>query len=79
MAVCPFSRSLFVSLSPGCQDADQKMMFLNNICLLFKSARVTGLLEGLDIFCHRFRLAENIEVRGHPAAPGKGPRPPSTL
>ena len=79
MAVCPLSRSLFVSLSPGCQDAEQKMRFLNSIRLLLRSARLTGLSEGLDIFCRRFDLVESIEVRGHLVNLGKGARPPSTL
>jgi len=79
VAVCPLSRSLFVSLSPGCQDADQKVRFLNSIHLLLRTVQLTGLSEGLDIFCRRFKLAENTEVRGHLVDLGKGARPPGTL
>jgi len=79
MAVCPLSRSLFVSLCPGCQHVDQKMRFLDSIRLLLRTVQLTGLSEGLDIFCRRFRLVECTEVRGHLAAPGKGARPPGTL
>jgi len=55
------------------------MRFLDSICRLFRNDRLGDLSEGLDNFCRRFNLVENIEVRGHPVAPGKGARPPSTL
>ncbi|KAM9590899.1 uncharacterized protein ACIBXB_005935 isoform 1-T2 [Morphnus guianensis] len=40
LAVCPqLSHSLFVSLSPGCQEEGQKMKFLKSICNLCTSTR----------------------------------------
>ncbi|XP_069630941.1 uncharacterized protein [Haliaeetus albicilla] len=40
LAVCPqLSRSLFVSLSPSCQEEGQKMKFLKSICNLCTSIR----------------------------------------
>jgi len=68
----------FASLSPGCQDEAQKMHFLRSIRRLCRAARHKGLLEGLDIFCHRENLADHIKVRGQPAALGKGARLPAT-
>ncbi|XP_075302297.1 maestro heat-like repeat-containing protein family member 7 isoform X2 [Opisthocomus hoazin] len=44
------------------EDAEQKMRFLDNIRLLLRTVQLTGLSEGLDIFCRRFRLVENIEM-----------------
>ena len=55
------------------------MRFLNSIRLLLRSTRLTGLSEGLDIFCRRFDLVESIEVRGHLVDLGKGARPSTTL
>ncbi|XP_069633948.1 uncharacterized protein [Haliaeetus albicilla] len=61
--VSTFSRSPFVSLSPGCQEKAQKMQFLETICTLCKAARQSkGLSRGLNAFCHKFELAENIKV-----------------
>ena len=79
LAMClPLSRSPFVSLCPGCQDEAQKMRFLQSIRTLCRAARHKGLSQGLDVFCPRDELAENIRVRGHPAGLGKGARPPGT-
>ncbi|KAM6100881.1 LOW QUALITY PROTEIN: ATPase family AAA domain-containing protein 2-like, partial [Pterocles gutturalis] len=50
----------FVS-SPG-QEHGQKMEFLHSICTLCDTARRRGLSQGLDIFCHRYDLAENIKL-----------------
>ena len=72
--VSTFSRSPFVSLSPGCQEEAQRIRFLEIICTLCKAARRQGLSQGLNAFCHRFELAENIKVRGHPAGLGRGAR-----
>ncbi|KAM9591512.1 uncharacterized protein ACIBXB_006317 [Morphnus guianensis] len=54
LAVCPqLSHSLFVSLSPGCQEEGQKMKFLKSICNLCTSTRYCTLSQCLDVFCHR--------------------------
>ena len=77
--VSTFSRSPFVSLSPGCQEKAQKMQFLETICTLCKAARQSkGLSRGLNAFCHKFELAENIKVRGHLAGLGRAARSPGT-
>jgi len=68
----------FVSLSPGCQDKAQKIRFLRSIRRLCRAARHKGLLEGLDVFCHKEQLAEHIKVRGQLAALGKGAGLPGT-
>ncbi|XP_021237043.1 maestro heat-like repeat family member 5 [Numida meleagris] len=44
------------------KDLVQKMQFLNCIITLCSTARNKGLTEGLDVFCHRNKLAENVEV-----------------
>ncbi|XP_010006126.1 PREDICTED: LOW QUALITY PROTEIN: uncharacterized protein LOC104397812, partial [Chaetura pelagica] len=59
--VSPFSPSLMVSPSPGCQGQDQKIKFLECIHMLCRTTRHSGLTEGLDVFCHRYELAENIK------------------
>ncbi|XP_066843612.1 uncharacterized protein [Anser cygnoides] len=46
----------------GCQDEVQKMKFLSNVITVCTTAQQKGLLEGLDIFCSRNKLAENIQV-----------------
>ncbi|XP_066843619.1 uncharacterized protein [Anser cygnoides] len=46
----------------GCQDEVQKMKFLRNIITVCTTAQEKGLLEGLDIFCSRNKLAENIQA-----------------
>nr|XP_047912267.1 uncharacterized protein LOC125181519 isoform X2 [Anser cygnoides] len=46
----------------GCQDEVQKMKFLRNIVTVCTTAQQKGLLEGLDIFCSRNKLAQNIQV-----------------
>lgn len=76
--VSTFSRSPFVSLSPGCQETAQKIQFLETICTLSKAARHKGLSRGLNAFCHKFELAENIKVRGHPVGLGRAARSPGT-
>ncbi|KAM6238910.1 maestro heat-like repeat-containing protein family member 7 [Spheniscus humboldti] len=38
------------------------MRFLETICTLCKAARRKGLSQGLNAFCRRFELAENIKV-----------------
>ena len=58
--------------SPGYQEKGQKLKFLESICILCRTARCRGLSEGLDVFCHSYELVENIKVRGHLAALGKG-------
>ncbi|KAM6048645.1 uncharacterized protein LJ206_017664 isoform 2-T2 [Theristicus caerulescens] len=40
----------------------QRLQFLETICTLCKAARHKGLSQGLNAFCHRFELAENIKV-----------------
>ncbi|KAM6238911.1 maestro heat-like repeat-containing protein family member 7 [Spheniscus humboldti] len=40
----------------------QRMRFLETICTLCKAARRKGLSQGLNAFCRRFELAENIKV-----------------
>lgn len=52
------------------------MRFLETICTLCKAARHKGLSQGLKAFCHRFELAENIKVRGHPVGLGRGGKLP---
>lgn len=42
----------------------QKIKFLRNIITVCTTAKEKGLLEGLEIFCCRNMLTENIEVRG---------------
>ncbi|XP_071658789.1 maestro heat-like repeat-containing protein family member 7 [Patagioenas fasciata] len=58
----PISCSLFVSLSPGCQDEERKLKFLKSVAMLFRAATYNGLSQGLDLFCQRYKLAENIKV-----------------
>ncbi|XP_066843623.1 uncharacterized protein [Anser cygnoides] len=44
------------------RDEVQKMKFLSNVITVCTTAQQKGLLEGLDIFCSRNKLAENIQV-----------------
>ncbi|XP_066843548.1 uncharacterized protein [Anser cygnoides] len=44
------------------RDEVQKMKFLRNIVTVCTTAQEKGLLEGLDIFCSRNKLAQNIQV-----------------
>ncbi|XP_032063089.1 uncharacterized protein LOC116501603 [Aythya fuligula] len=44
------------------KDDVQKIKFLRNIVTVCTTAKEKGLLEGLDIFCFRNMLAENIQV-----------------
>nr|XP_047912268.1 uncharacterized protein LOC125181519 isoform X3 [Anser cygnoides] len=44
------------------RDEVQKMKFLRNIVTVCTTAQQKGLLEGLDIFCSRNKLAQNIQV-----------------
>ena len=72
LAVCPPSHAPCLSLcSPGCQEG-QEMEFLRSVCTLCRTAKQYDILQGLDVFCHSYELAENIKVRAHPAALGKG-------
>lgn len=48
------------------------MQFLQTISTLSKAARDEGFSQELKQFYHQFQVAENIQVRGHPAALGKG-------
>ena len=54
------------------------MEFLQCICILCRTTRRYGFTQHLHVFCHRYELAENIKVRGHPVALGKGARAPGT-
>ena len=74
LAMSPASHCPFLSLSPGCQEETEKTRFLECICTLCRTARHKGLLQGLDVFCHRFELTKSIKVRRHP---GRGQGPPS--
>ncbi|KAM6296878.1 uncharacterized protein O3Q21_015508 [Podargus strigoides] len=40
----------------------QKLDFLKCISMMCKTARCRGLAQGLDIFCHRYKLAENVKA-----------------
>lgn len=64
LAVSILPRSLFVSLSPGCQDS-HKFTFLKSTYVLCKTALKSGLTQGLDLFCQTCEVVENIKVRGH--------------
>ena len=55
----------------GCQDEEDKMRFLRNICTVCTTAKDKGLSEGLDIFCRRNKLAQAIMVRGRAAGWGR--------
>ncbi|XP_074455444.1 uncharacterized protein LOC141748019 [Larus michahellis] len=43
-------------------DDDRKMEFLNSICMLCRTAKSRGLSRGLDVFCHTYKLAENVKT-----------------
>ncbi|OPJ89888.1 hypothetical protein AV530_011569 [Patagioenas fasciata monilis] len=53
------------------QDEEQKMEFLKCIAMIFRDATYNDLSEGLDLFCQRYELAENIKVSGDLTALGK--------
>ncbi|XP_074932071.1 maestro heat-like repeat-containing protein family member 1 [Phalacrocorax aristotelis] len=44
------------------KEETEKMQFLKRICTLCRAARHKGLLQGLDVFCHRFELAKSIKA-----------------
>ncbi|XP_030330826.1 uncharacterized protein LOC115603225 [Strigops habroptila] len=43
-------------------DEHQKIGFLESICCLLCTARYCGLHQGLDVFCHKYHLAEMIKM-----------------
>ncbi|KAK2511239.1 hypothetical protein Q9233_017112 [Columba guinea] len=49
-------------LSSPEKDEEQKMEFLKCIAMIFKAATYNDLSQGLDLFCQRYELAENIKV-----------------
>ncbi|XP_029876474.1 uncharacterized protein LOC115343976 [Aquila chrysaetos chrysaetos] len=51
-----------VFLKSSEKETAQKMRFLETICTLCKAARCKGLSRGLNAFCHKFELAENIKA-----------------
>lgn len=70
LAVCPHSScSLFVYLSPACQDARCKITFLYNIMDLCISTVFFGSSRRLIDFCRRYDLVERIQVRGKRVRP----------
>ncbi|XP_071654726.1 maestro heat-like repeat-containing protein family member 7 [Patagioenas fasciata] len=44
------------------KDEEQKMEFLKCIAMIFRDATYNDLSQGLDLFCQRYELVENIEV-----------------
>ncbi|XP_075028767.1 uncharacterized protein LOC142092526 [Calonectris borealis] len=46
------------------KEETKKVWFLECICTLCRAARHKGLLQGLDVFCHRFELAKSIKLGG---------------
>lgn len=64
LAVSTLPHSLFVSLSPGCQDT-HKFTFLKSTYVLCKTALKSDLTQGLDLFCQSCEVVENIMVRRH--------------
>ncbi|XP_071588662.1 maestro heat-like repeat-containing protein family member 7 isoform X1 [Heliangelus exortis] len=60
--VCPLSASLFLSLPTACQDTEQVTRFLKCICALCGCAKILGSTQGMEIFCHGYRLAETIKM-----------------
>jgi len=48
------------------------MEFLESVIMVYRTAIHNDSPQGLDVFCHRYQLAENIQVRGHPSALGEG-------
>ncbi|XP_071659268.1 maestro heat-like repeat family member 5 [Patagioenas fasciata] len=44
------------------KDEEQKMEFLKCIAMIFRDAAYNDLSQGLDLFCQRYELVENIEV-----------------
>ncbi|KAK2521118.1 hypothetical protein Q9233_011108 [Columba guinea] len=44
------------------KDEERKLKFLTSIAVLFRAATYNSLCQGLDLFCQRYKLAENIKV-----------------
>ncbi|XP_071658797.1 maestro heat-like repeat-containing protein family member 7 [Patagioenas fasciata] len=44
------------------KDEERKLKFLKSVAMLFRAATYNGLSQGLDLFCQRYKLAENIKV-----------------
>ncbi|XP_014814187.1 PREDICTED: uncharacterized protein LOC106897821 [Calidris pugnax] len=44
------------------EDTEQKMEFLDCIYMLFRAAKARYLTEGLDDFCYKYELAENVKM-----------------
>ncbi|KAK2519868.1 hypothetical protein Q9233_011656, partial [Columba guinea] len=44
------------------KEESQKMKFLQSICKVCNTSRAPGMSKGLDLFCQRYELAENIKM-----------------
>ncbi|KAK2546009.1 hypothetical protein Q9966_000490 [Columba livia] len=44
------------------KEESQKMQFLRSICKVCNTSRAPGMSKGLDLFCQRYELAENIKM-----------------
>ncbi|XP_023790779.1 uncharacterized protein LOC111934852 [Cyanistes caeruleus] len=52
----------FVSSPDQLQDEDLKLKFLDSVCTLCRDANDGGLSQDLDVFCHKYKLGEMIQV-----------------
>ncbi|TRZ07685.1 hypothetical protein HGM15179_019422 [Zosterops borbonicus] len=44
------------------QEEDQKLKFLDSVCTLCRVAKDDAFSQDLDVFCHRYKLGEMIQV-----------------